>query len=468
MQVGFFVVFRRDPHPYVQAEALIRSVRANMPDVRIVQFTDETSPAVLGVDEVRRLPGGPMLGVRLAHYAACEGEWLLVDTDVLVRRDVRSVFADPSFDIAFAKRDWVHLAAESAKLTAEGMPYNTGVAFSRSQAFWQRVHAEWLKLPKEQQDWLSEQRVVAKTLWLPDRVWVLHELPGWYNYPPDPNVEPPREAMILHYKGGRKDVMLQHAREIPTQQRSWADDPEFVQELDLRAKSIAIRTERPAGGVIPVFLGYDPRQPVAFHVAAHSIQRRATAPVAIVRLQLNQLPLKRRGLTEFTYSRFLVPWLCGFQGHAIFADADVLCRADIAELIALAAKQSVAVSVVQNKRRFEWASLMVFNNAECRVLTPEYVADPSHGLFDFKWAGSVGSLPAEWNHLEGYDEPREDAKLVHFTQGVPVWPETRETQHADEWLAERSAAMASVSFAELMGSSVHVGTVQKRLAGAHG
>lgn len=458
MQVGFFAVFRRDPRPYVQAEAMMRSVRANMPGVRIVQFTDETSPVVLGADEVRRLPGGPMLGIRLAHYAACEGEWLLVDTDILFRRDVRFIF-DNEFDVALALRDWPHLAEESARLTADGMPYNTGVVFSRSRAFWQHVEAKWLQLPEVERDWLSEQRVVAQVLrGLP--AFNVLELSGWYNYPPQPGVEPPHEASILHYKGGRKDIMLEQAK-------AYTSGVPMIEPPTPSAVLVQHQTARST--VVPVFLGYDPRQPIAFHVAAHSIARRSSVPVAIVRLQLSQLPITRRGLTEFTYSRFLVPWLCGFQGHAVFADADILCRADIAELVALAVQQKlpVDVSVVQNKKRFEWASLMVFDNSRCKILTPEYVAETNHGMFDFKWANYVGGLPAEWNHLEGYDTPRPDAKLVHFTQGVPVWPETVDTQHAAEWLAERDAVMHSVSFAELMGSSVHVASVQKRLAEAH-
>ena len=36
--------------------------------------------------------------------------------------------------------------------------------------------------------------------------------------------------------------------------------------------------------------------------------------------------------TEFTYTRFLVPYLCGYQGKAIFIDCDMLCLGDIAEL----------------------------------------------------------------------------------------------------------------------------------------
>ena len=67
-----------------------------------------------------------------------------------------------------------------------------------------------------------------------------------------------------------------------------------------------------------IFVGFDPRQPVAFQTLVHSIWSRASLPVSITRLQLNQLPLKRRGLTEFTYSRYMVLYLCGYEGEALF------------------------------------------------------------------------------------------------------------------------------------------------------
>lgn len=452
MNVGVFVVFRRDPLPYVQAEVMIRSIRTYQHDAHVVQFTDETSPPVLGVDQVRRLPHGPMLQVRLQHYAACADEWLFVDSDVLLRRDISPVFEDKSFDVAVAKREWPHLAEESAALKAQGMPYNTGVVFSRSQAFWLQVLAEWIALPKEQQDWLSEQRTVAKVL--ATGRYRLRELPGGYNWPPGEGDLPP-DVHIVHYKGARKDLMLEHAK------GAGGGSPNPSAEMRTPLQAV------PSLGVVPIFIGYDQRQPVAFHVAAHSIQTRASRPVAVVRLQLDQLPVKRRGLTEFTYSRFLVPWLCGFQGLSLFVDADILCRADVAELFALAAQQPEAdVLVVKNPRRFEWASLMLFNNARCRRLTPDFVADATNGLLDLKWATSIGALPAGWNQLVGYDAPNPQAKLVHFTQGVPCWPETADSEHAQEWLRMAECLASTVPFAELMGQSVHVDHVKQRLADA--
>lgn len=202
-----------------------------------------------------------------------------------------------------------------------------------------------------------------------------------------------------------------------------------------------------------VFIGYDPRQPIAYNVLCHSIWTRASVPVSITRLQLNQLPLTRKGLTEFTYSRFLVPYLCGYKGRALFLDADMLVRDDIADLFALGDDSDV--QVVKNAEKFEWPSLMLFNCEKCWKLTPESV-ETSDNIFRMDEWSNVGELPKEWNHCVGYDGYNPDAKLIHYTQGVPVWPETQDCDFADEWHAERMHMMGTVSFDELMGHSVHV------------
>lgn len=146
----------------------------------------------------------------------------------------------------------------------------------------------------------------------------------------------------------------------------------------------------------------------------------------------------------------MVPWLCDYKGTALFLDADMLCLTDIMEITQYA---NAPVSVVKNKQRFEWPSLMLFDCAQCKVLTPEFVQN-SDQLFKMNWA-DVGEIPSEWNHLVGYDEPQ-DAKIVHFTKGIPVWPQTMGCEYADEWHQERRLMMSTVSFDELMGRSVHV------------
>jgi hypothetical protein len=204
---------------------------------------------------------------------------------------------------------------------------------------------------------------------------------------------------------------------------------------------------------VRVFIGVDRRQPVGLSVLQHSIVWRSSRPVSIQPLILEQLPIKRRGLTTFTFSRFLVPWLCDFKGSAVFMDADILVKGDIAELIACA-DYSYDVQVMQDQPRFEWPSVMLFNNARCMKLMPEYVEDPANALFDLAWAKSVGSFPKEWNRCVGYSEG--DAKLYHYTQGLPVWPETRGNFAEDQmWVDEHRRANGTVSWKELMGTSVH-------------
>jgi lipopolysaccharide biosynthesis glycosyltransferase len=205
-----------------------------------------------------------------------------------------------------------------------------------------------------------------------------------------------------------------------------------------------------------VFIGYDSRQPLAYTVAAHTVAKYAAEPVAITRLQLNQLPITRKGLTEFTYSRYLVPWLCGYEGVALFLDADVLCQADVTELLAYPlAYPEHDVFVVPHDALFERPSVMLFNAARCQRLTPDFIEANPKELYALRWASSVGTLPHTWNHLVGYDAPRQDANLIHFTQGIPCWPETQACEWAEAWRAERDDAFSTVSFKALMGHSVH-------------
>lgn len=211
---------------------------------------------------------------------------------------------------------------------------------------------------------------------------------------------------------------------------------------------------------IRVFIGYEPRQPLAYNVLQHSIVRHASRPVSITPLILSQLPIKRRGLTEFTYSRFLVPWLCGFRGKAVFMDADMVVKGDIAELFD--SDNMSAVSVMQDQPKFEWASVMLFNCGSCLRLRPEFIDDEKNKLFDLEWAPSVGGLPADWNHCVGYMEPKE-AKLYHYTQGLPCWHETAGLPEDQHWNEEQDMLNATVDWKTLMGKSVHAEPVLRRM-----
>lgn len=209
--------------------------------------------------------------------------------------------------------------------------------------------------------------------------------------------------------------------------------------------------------MLKCFIGADPRQPVSLSVLAQSIYRLSSKPVAITPLVIEQLPIKRTGLTPFTFSRFLVPYLCNYEGWGLFLDADILLTADIAELFALADdKYAVMVSKDEN-HRFEWASVMLFNCAKCKILTPEYVETAS-GLHTINWVADdlIGDLPREFNHLVGYQEtPEVTPKLIHYTQGMPAYPLTQDSPYAIEWAKEHQYMNSIRPWEELMGNSVH-------------
>lgn len=213
---------------------------------------------------------------------------------------------------------------------------------------------------------------------------------------------------------------------------------------------------------VRVFIGADERQPVALSVLQDSINWNSSRPVAIQLLKLDTLPIIRRGLTSFTFSRFLVPWLSGFTGKSIFMDADVLVTGDIAELETFV-DGGHDVHVMKDQPRFEWPSVMLFDNERCTTLTPEYIDDTANSLFDFKWAKSVGSFPPNWNRCVGYATDHKSASLYHFTQGIPVWPETRGNFREDDlWLKQFRHANSTCPWAELMAKSVHANSTLKR------
>lgn len=212
-----------------------------------------------------------------------------------------------------------------------------------------------------------------------------------------------------------------------------------------------------------IFIGVDRRQPLAYTVARNSVERHAKSRVTVEPLRIDWLPIQRTGLTEFTYSRYIVPWLCDYQGVAIFLDGDMVLRADIHELIRNFSSDA-AVGVVKNKQRFEWPSLMVFNCAhpKCAVLTPEFINDAGTSPNTLEWAGdAIGTLDPNWNHCVGYDTPNAAAKIIHYTAGIPCWPETENCEAAEVWRNELAHATSTVSWETLMGRSVHRHVVGK-------
>lgn len=218
--------------------------------------------------------------------------------------------------------------------------------------------------------------------------------------------------------------------------------------------------------VIKVFIGFDPVESVGWHTMAHSILARCSRPVALVPINLQNLrgvfsrPRDPKQSNEFSFTRFLVPYLCDYSGYGIYFDCDMMLRTDLAEIFDVLTEQpDKAAYVVKHDYkprndikyldtvqysypRKNWSSVILWNCSHTanRHVTPDFVntATPME-LHRFTWLddNQIGDLDVRWNWLVGeYDDPPADVKNVHWTIGGPYFNEYRCADFADEWFAE--------------------------------
>ena len=216
---------------------------------------------------------------------------------------------------------------------------------------------------------------------------------------------------------------------------------------------------------INVFIGYDKCESVAWHTLVQSIMDNTSYPNIRI-TQLNTDVLRKAGIytrpkdekksTEFSYTRFLVPYLMGYEGHAIFMDCDMLFRGDIHDLMLCAEDDTKAVHVIKhfyipkNDIKFKgnrqikydkknWSSVMIYNCAhwDTVTLTPTYVNKASGmELHQFKWCDewNIGELHMTWNWLVGEYPHNPYARNVHFTIGGPWFEQYENCDYSFEWL----------------------------------
>src|SRR5918999_524305 len=213
--------------------------------------------------------------------------------------------------------------------------------------------------------------------------------------------------------------------------------------------------------MIRLFIGYDPREAVVYHVCVNSVVRHASEPISVTPLALKNLrgyvEQHRDGSNQFTYSRFLVPQLMDYSGWALYIDGDMLLRTDIAELWKLRDDRKALLCVHHNYKtrlmekylgaknqdypRKNWSSVMLWNcgHPANRALTPEFVQTATGAqLHRFTWLPDelIGALPVEWNWLPDEFGPNPEAKLLHWTLGAPCFHEFHDAPMSEEWHEE--------------------------------
>ena len=209
---------------------------------------------------------------------------------------------------------------------------------------------------------------------------------------------------------------------------------------------------------VRLFCGWDEREAIGYAVFCHSVIEHASIPVSFTPLASMGMPV---GSNAFTLSRFLVPYLCGYQGMAIFMDAsDMLMQGDVAELDR-SFNPEFAAQVVQhpdyetrhprkyvgtemeaenrNYCRKNWASVMLLNceHPSWQDMTPDRVGSyPIGDLLSLRFLGDdVGALHPKWNSL--VDEGQTAGNVLHWTAGIPAFEQYAGAPFADYWFEER-------------------------------
>jgi hypothetical protein len=230
-----------------------------------------------------------------------------------------------------------------------------------------------------------------------------------------------------------------------------------------------------SGEPFRVFVGYDPREHEAYEVCRRSLLRCSSVPLDV--RPILQPELRAAGLywrargptesTEFSFTRFLTPYLAGYRGWALFVDCDFLYLADVADLLASvpaveaarlavacvkhdykpteATKMDGAIQTVYPRKN--WSSMVLFNCAHPKnvaALTPDAVSTQTGAfLHRFAWLhdDEIGELPFVWNFLVGHNkvdpaDPATRPKAIHYTCGGPWFERYKDCDFADLWIKE--------------------------------
>ena len=214
---------------------------------------------------------------------------------------------------------------------------------------------------------------------------------------------------------------------------------------------------------LKIFIGWDSRETEAYEVCVKSLKKYASQELDITPIVKDTLietgeyyrPQPEAGSVEFTYTRFLVPYLTNYDGWALFIDCDFLFTRDVSELFDMTndkyalmcakhdyvPKNSIKMDGQKQVSypRKNWSSCMLWNCGHPAniILNPDVVSKESGAfLHRFYWLPdeSIGDIPLEWNWLEGeYDKPDTPPAAIHFTNGGPWFENYQNTDYADLW-----------------------------------
>jgi hypothetical protein len=211
-----------------------------------------------------------------------------------------------------------------------------------------------------------------------------------------------------------------------------------------------------------IFIGWDSRFPEAADVLSHSLHKHSSIPLDIRQLKRSEMRFRRPhdplAATEFFYSKFLVPQLCGYRGAALYLDSTMLCLGDISEIAALdmgsfalrVAKHDAPPATAKTSRipqqayvRQGWSSMMLLNCEQLSLWTKDVVETATAAYlhrFDDIPNDKIGLLPSNWNSLDRIDHA---AKMIRWTNDGPWLEANRNCPHTDVWQKARAEMQAT-------------------------
>lgn len=244
--------------------------------------------------------------------------------------------------------------------------------------------------------------------------------------------------------------------------------------------------------VYKVYIGWDSREDIAYQVASKSIISTSSVKVQIEAIKQHELRHQKTynreidalASTEFTFTRFLVPYLNRYKGWALFCDCDFLFVDDIEKLFSIA-DTKYAVMVVQhdykpkNKKKMDgkdqftyprknWSSLVLWNcnHPKNKILDPELINNPrTTGAFlhRFQWLSDneIGHIPHNWNWLVNWYKEPKDGKpsALHFTEGGPWFENYANCEYAANWFSMESKYYKDRA---LLAEKAQISTQEKR------
>lgn len=208
-----------------------------------------------------------------------------------------------------------------------------------------------------------------------------------------------------------------------------------------------------------VFIGYDSREDIAFQVCKYSIVKHQPHakifPIKQADLTgIYNRPVDPQSSTEFSFTRFLVPYLSSYNGWALFADCDFLFLDDVSKLFDLVETKYAVMVVKHNYQplnkfkmdgkiqhvypRKNWSSLILFNcsHPSNQQLTPTLINSATgQYLHQFSWLDDIeiGELDFNWNWLVGWNKIG-NPKALHYTEGGPWFENYKDCEYSDLWL----------------------------------